>query len=126
MHRACPDWEVEESAWQAIIPSVKLPDAGDHHVLAAAIAGHADCIVTSNLADFPSEALAPFGIETIHPDDFLRAQLELNQFRVLAAFKTMRARRQNPAMTADVFAETFEKNGLVKTAGILRQAAELI
>jgi hypothetical protein len=68
----------------------------------------------------------PFGIETIHPDDFLRAQLELNPFRVLAAFKAMRARRKNPAMTAEVFAQTFEKNGLVKTAVVLRQAADLI
>lgn len=126
MHDACPDWEVEEAAWRAILPCVRLPDANDHHVLAAAIAGHADCIVKTNLADFPHEAVAPFGIETLHPDDFLRAQFDLAPFRVLAAFKAMRARRRNPVMTANVFSQAFEKSGLVKTAAVLSQAVELI
>ena len=45
-----------------------VPD--DVHVLAAAIAGHADCIVTANLKDFPENALAPFGIQVIHPTSF--------------------------------------------------------
>ena len=47
----------------------------DVHVLAAAIAGHADCIVTSNLRDFPPQLLAPFALEAIHPDEFLVADL---------------------------------------------------
>jgi len=39
------------------MPCLALPDDGDLHVLAAAIAGHADCIVTANLKHFPSDAL---------------------------------------------------------------------
>ncbi|MGE4073625.1 MAG: PIN domain-containing protein, partial [Lysobacterales bacterium] len=42
MHDACPDWEVPESAWQSLEECLILPDPGDRHVLAAAIAGHAD------------------------------------------------------------------------------------
>lgn len=45
MRDAIPDWEVPESAWAAIAGGIELPDPNDVHVLAAAIAGHADCIV---------------------------------------------------------------------------------
>jgi len=126
MHEACPDWEVAEPAWRALEANLELPDPGDRHVLAAAIAGHADCIVTSNLRDFPASVLAGFGIDAVHPDAFLVAQLDLDQLTVLPAFKAMRARMQNPAMTPEAFAATFERGGLPRTADYLRQAAGLI
>ena len=50
---------------------VLLPDVGDHHVLAIAIAAHADCIVTFNAKDFPRHVLADEGIERRDPDGFL-------------------------------------------------------
>ena len=43
----------------------------DRHILAAAVKAKAGIIVTSNLKDFPREALELFGIEAKHPDDFL-------------------------------------------------------
>lgn len=51
-----------------LIAGLALPDPKDCHVLAAAIKGRADVIVTFNLKDFPDEALAPYGIEAQHPD----------------------------------------------------------
>lgn len=126
MHQACPDWEVPEAAWQALESCLELPDRDDHHVLAAAIAGHADCLVTFNLKHFPSVALDPIGIELLHPDSFLIAQLDLDPFRVLPAFKKMRARLQNPAYTPIAFADALERNGLPQTAAVLRDASELI
>ena len=50
---------------------LELPDAGDRHVLAAAIAGRADLILTDNRRDFPLSALAPHGLRAVTPDDFV-------------------------------------------------------
>ncbi len=50
-----------------------LPDPNDVHVLAAAIAGHADLIVTFNAADFPRHTLAEEGLDRQDPDQFLLA-----------------------------------------------------
>ena len=48
-----------------------LPDENDIHVLAAAIAGGADAIITLNRADFPGGTLAGEGLERRDPDGFL-------------------------------------------------------
>lgn len=48
-----------------------LPDANDVHVLAAAIAGHADVIITLNAKDFPRNILAEEGLSRSDPDAFL-------------------------------------------------------
>lgn len=116
MHASCPDWEVPEAAWTALMPCLNLPDPNAVHVLAAAVAGHADCIVTANLKDFPTDAVEPFGIEVLHPDQFLINQLDLDPFRVLPAFKEMRARLKNPAYGPEVFADALERHGLIQTA----------
>ena len=126
MRDAAPDWEVPEQAWSRIALCFQLPDPEDVHVLAAAIAGHADCIVTANLKDFPEDALAPFGIQAIHPDEFLIAQMDLDPLIVLAAFKEQRARLKTPAYTPSAFADALERNELVLTAQRLREAAALI
>jgi len=126
MREAVPDWEVPAKDWDALVGCINLPDPDDHHVLAAAIAGHADCIVTSNLKDFPASAVQPFGIEILHPDDFTIKQWDLDELAAVAAFKRMRARRRKPEATAEDFAQAMERNGLAATAERLRDAAELI
>lgn len=126
MRTAVPDWEVSIEAWEPVATCLRLPDPGDVHVLAAAVAGHADCIVTNNLRHFPDDLLRPYGIEAIHPDDFLVAQIDLDQFTALAAFREMRERKKSPALNPEEFAEALERSGLVATASRLRAAAPLI
>ena len=126
MHDACPDWEVTEDGWKLIEPCLSLPDVNDRHVLAAAIAGHADCIVTINIKHFPASVLDPLGITALHPDEFLLQQLELEPLVVLPAFKVMRARLKNPAFTPEKFVDAMERNGLIQTAAFLEQALQLI
>lgn len=49
-----------------------LPDEDDIHVLATAIAGGADVLVTMNNADFPRHTLAEEGLRRDTPDAVLR------------------------------------------------------
>ena len=126
MREAVPDWEVDEQAWTICARGLELPDPDDVHILAAALAGHADCIVTANLKDFPAEVVAQLGIEVIHPDQFIVAQWDLDQLVAVAAFKRMRARWKKPQASAEDFATAMERGGLPATAQRLREAAELI
>ena len=113
-------------AWTICARGLELPDPDDVHVLASALAGHADCIVTANLKDFPAEVVAQLGIEVIHPDQFIVAQWDLDQLVAVAAFKRMRARWKQPQASAEDFAAAMERGGLPATAQRLREAAELI
>jgi hypothetical protein len=126
MREAVPDWEVDERAWQAHSKDLTLPDPNDVHVLAAALAGHAGCIVTANVRDFPAALVAPLGVEIIHPDQFVVAQWDLDQLVTVAAFKQMRARWKKPRATAEDFAAALERGGMPATAQRLRDAVELI
>jgi hypothetical protein len=63
--RALMDAHVRDclvEGYEELIASIVLPDPGDRHVLAAAIRGGADTIVTMNLKDFPAGTLAPYGM----------------------------------------------------------------
>ncbi|MCY3873708.1 MAG: PIN domain-containing protein [Rhodobacteraceae bacterium] len=70
MDRATRDCMV--TGYEALIPSLHLPDPDDRHVLAAAIVGRCDVIVTCNLSDFPKGSVGPYGLEFLHPDEFPR------------------------------------------------------
>lgn len=124
MNRAVPDCLVEN--FEPLIEGLNLPDPGDRHVLAAAIAGHADAIVTFNLKHFPPEVLAKHNIEAQHPDDFVMNQLQLNNVDAIGAIKRMRARYKNPEMKVELLIEVLEKGGLPLTAAHLRDVAHLL
>jgi predicted nucleic acid-binding protein len=124
MREAVPDWEVSRRACAAVRSVPELPDPDDAHVLAAAIAGHADCIVTFNLKDFPESVLEPLGIEALHPDVFLINQWDLDDATVIAALRGMRLRWRRPAADVETFAAALERNGLAITAQRVRRQRE--
>jgi hypothetical protein len=109
-----------------LIPSLNLPDPGDRHVLAAAIVSHADVIVTYNLKDFPEEALEPYGIEALHPDDFVICQLDLAAPVVCEAVKNHRYSLKNPPKSIEDYLGSLAKQGLPQTVAELRRYASLI
>ncbi|SDE52213.1 PIN domain-containing protein [Paraburkholderia lycopersici] len=126
MREAVPDWEVPKAAWTPLIGGFTLPDPNDRHVLAAAIAGHADCIVTANRRDFPAEIASEYGIEIVDPDRFIINQWDLDSLGAMGAFKQMRARRKKPESSVEDFAQAFERSGLPSTAQRIRDASDLI
>ena len=70
------------TGYETLIPSLQLPDAKDRHVLAAAIVGRCDVIVTQNIKDFPEDVLAGYGIDVQHPDEFLCNHFQSGSRRV--------------------------------------------
>lgn len=126
MREAVPDWEVGERGIAATEQCLQLPDMNDRHVLAAAIVGHADCIVTDDQRGFNHETVSQYGIEVIDTDSFIINQLDLDEYQALAALKAMRIRWKNPDSTPDAFCAVFERNKLLLTAQRLRDRIELI
>jgi len=114
------------TGYESLIDAVRLPDLDDRHVLAAAIRSNANFIVTFNLHDFPVDALEPFGIEAVHPDDFLALQFEIAPNIVCVAAKRHRASLRNPPKNVDEYLATLEAQGLLQTASKLRAFGELI
>lgn len=112
--------------YQSLIESIALPDPDDRHVLAAAIVGHADAIVTFNKKDFPDSVLSKYGIEVLHPDDFIMLQYDLDSIGVLEAAKAMRLRLKNPPKTVQEFLDTLEQQGLPQICQELKKAENLI
>lgn len=124
MNAAVPDCLI--TGYERLINSLDLPDPNDRHVLAAAIVGGADVIVTSNLDDFPPAALAPFGIEAQHPDDFIVCQMDVAEGDVYSAVKAHRASLKKPAMSVDQFLSTLARQQLPQTIQRLQRVTHLI
>ena len=122
--RDAMDEHAEDSVvtgYKSLIEGLTLPDANDRHVLAAAIVGHANVIVTRNLRDFPSEILDCYGIEPQHPDEFIRRLLDVYPDLVIDAVYDQQTSLTRPPMSmADLFA-LFERLGLADTVAELRR-----
>jgi hypothetical protein len=114
------------TGYEALIPCLELPDPDDRHVLAAAIVGRCDVIVTKNRKDFPPAVLAPYGVETRHPDVFLRDHLSLAPGVFCGAVRKVRARLKTPPYTVEEYLAILTQQGLVATASELEAFSELL
>lgn len=109
-----------------LIPSLTLPDADDRHVLAAAIKAEADLILTTNLKDFPLQALTVWNLTAKHPDNFTAELLDTDKEIVIAVVKEMRARRKRPPISAEDFLAQLKRQGLNNfTDKLKRLSAEI-
>jgi hypothetical protein len=86
--------------------AAELPDPNDRHVLAAAIRGRAQVIVTLNPRDFPKAILVRYGIVAQHPDSFVLGLLATGPDAVVEA--------------AEYF-ETLGRQGLGGSVEVLRR-----
>lgn len=74
-------------------------------ILAAAIVGKADVIVTYNRKDFPQESVEPHGIEIQDPDEFVQHVLDLDPGTFVDFFRDNANRRHKPPVTAEEVAK---------------------
>jgi len=122
MNSHVPDALVTD--FEELIPSLTLPDPDDRHVMAAAIRGQADIIVTKNLKDFPASALAQYGIEAQHPDEFVVRLLDLAPEVVCEAVRLHRQSLKRPPKTVAEFLTTLELQEMPHTVTVLRQLSD--
>lgn len=80
-------------------------DEKDRHVLAAAVVGDAQAVVTLNLKDFHIEACEPFAIQPLHPDVFLLDLYSLGPDEVYDAVERQAAVLRRPPMSLDELLE---------------------
>lgn len=98
MKRIHPDATV--IGYHHLIASMTCDDK-DKHVLAAAVVGKADVIVTYNRGDFPQASVEPHGIEIQDPDEFVRHVLDLAPGTFVDFFRDNSNRRHKPPVTAE-------------------------
>ena len=82
----------------AQLESAMANDPKDRHVLAAAVAGDAQAVVTFNLKHFPNAACEPLAIEPLHSDNFLLDLYSLDSDGVLAVLERQAAALTRPPM----------------------------
>ena len=119
MIRAVPDCLV--AGFEPLIPSFSLPDPDDRHVVAAAVRGGAQVIVTFNLDDFPSATLSSFGVEAQHPDEFVLNLIDLAPAAVTRVITEQAAALRNPPRSVGDLLDVLLQQGLVQSVAKLRE-----
>lgn len=104
------------------IDTLELPDPNDRHVLAAAIEGQAEAVITWNLADFPEQTLDAHGLRVLTPDALLGDLLARDFDETIRVMRSHRASLKNPPRTGAQYLETLEQQGLRRTVECVRAA----
>lgn len=98
-------------------------DAGDRHIVAAALAARADVIVTNNVSHFAPERLAESGLLVQTVDEFLIHQWWLDSDAVAEALTAMAEATSRPPLTHEQVLESLGKSAPGFVALAERQAA---
>lgn len=107
--------------WERFEKRVILPDPDDRHVVAAALRGEANAIVTTNVRDYPADAVRPLSIEVVHPDEFLLDQLERAPRVVLEILREQAEHARNPHMPLIDLMARLDRSGVPDFADEVRR-----
>jgi predicted nucleic acid-binding protein len=119
MREAFPEAEIE--GYATLQAAIALPDPADRHVVAAAVRGGADVIVTNNLRDFPADVLGPLGLDAQSPDAFLLERFHERPDLVMAALREqVSAYRRPPVTVGDLISALDDRHGLQAFASSAR------
>lgn len=117
MRMAFPDAAV--SGYAALVPAMEN-HPNDQHVLAAAVVGRADVLVTSNVRHFPVGACDPFGIEVQTPDEFLVHLFHLDPEATVDVLEEQASDKQRPPMTPDELLDSLDRSAPELVAEVRR------
>lgn len=98
---------------------LRLPDPDDVHVLAAAIDGGAEAVLTLNSGDFPIRVLAEKSILRRHPDEFLLEAFHAEPDKVRTVVKDVLQRAESYGI------DTSNQRAILKRARLPRLAKAL-
>jgi len=118
MNGAFPDADIIN--YEDLIPGLNLPDKDDRHVLAAAIRGKANLIVTENIKDFPSKYLQTFDINACSADDFVLQLVDIDKASVQNGLAAQVKNLRNPPQSLDQVLATLERCGMKKSVAELK------
>ncbi|MCJ1706516.1 PIN domain-containing protein [Microbacterium sp. VKM Ac-2923] len=120
MNEAFEDARV--TGWETLVEGLELPDPNDRHVLAAAIRGRADVIVTENVRDFPASALSPLGLEAVRLDEFLLTQFDLGVPATVQIVHDQARAMGRPPVTAEQLLGRLARSGAPRFAHAVEAA----
>ncbi len=115
------------TGYEQLIEGIPIEnDPDDRHVVAAAIIGQCDVIVTNNLSHFPIDKLKDYDLEVQRPDDFLAHHLDLEPGTFCSAVRTSRVGKKNPPYSVEEYLSNLTQQGLVVTVAELRPYLHLL
>lgn len=101
------------TGYEKLIENLHLPDKNDNHVLAAAIHGKCNTILTFNLNDFPEKILKKKNIIAQHPDKFLSNLLKKYKSDTISCVLKQHISLKKPAIPLNELFAHYSKAGLV-------------
>ncbi len=105
-----------------VIETLSLPDRNDRHVLAAAIAGEAEFLLTKNLKDFPTKTLARHDIIRREPDGFLMELAQNGPVDMLEVGRKVQARAVKASGRPQLIRPLLKRTGLPRMGKFLEAA----
>lgn len=117
MEKAFPEAAI--SGYENLIEGLILPDPNDRHVLAAAIFGKTELIITFNTKDFPNPYLNEFGIKAQLPDHFIEILIGIDKELCIQALDNQVASLKNPPKTKQEVLYYLQKCGLKNSIRLL-------
>lgn len=107
--------------YRKYMSEIVLPDPDDKHVLAAAIASKAALLITNNLKDFPSSALAAYHINALSADNFVLQLITTDKISAVTALANQVKFLKNPPLSTEDVLRNLENCGLQKSVLKLRE-----
>lgn len=113
------------TGFEKYIAKLELPDPQDRHVVAAAIEGSCEAIITFNLKDFPATVLKPYGLVALHPDMFIVQCFAESPTQVITALQKQHRSLKSPPRSLEELLKTLIQCGLPRTGNLLQKELQL-